>query len=438
MEDGSWFVINSVSVVSILHLPSTYVTLYENLNVCNQFWIFSSYFQSFSRKSVNLFVSQIISPTRGEIEPSTIAIAIAIDPPILRRIMIFPRAIECFLRHAAYGVLPRYVSLSESGGKAFKTPQSNTTTTKKKRARRSNTEAEATRTSPRFRAKSSSASTTTKLASIQEDIIPETQNQMPPLPPTQEVNIAAAIHPTYDDSDYSEDLLAPTQKETRAERQARLSRQIVDGESSDEEEIPGTEVQQSATLQSITDLELDLSPNPDPSVTGTDYVFGAYDEAKDSAAQEFSFHDRVVHYMRGRNVTEKNRAAVELCILCEAGTAVVNSGTTDDQGKATLIVSKYKEILSGFDSSFFSSDSIKTKMSKCLKYSQGEFNGATMWTNYAKFRKEARKIHASLPATFSTMKSGEQLCDVFQRYVINTLKSAPANVSTVSQYSFNA
>ena len=48
------------------------------------------------------------------------------------------------------------------------------------------------------------------------------------------------------------------------------------------------------------------------------------DSPTDNEVSKYSFYSRLTHYMEGHKISESNRAAVELCLLSEAGAFVRN------------------------------------------------------------------------------------------------------------------
>ncbi len=48
------------------------------------------------------------------------------------------------------------------------------------------------------------------------------------------------------------------------------------------------------------------------------------DSPTDNEVSKYSFYQRLTHYMEGHKISESSRAAVELCILSEAGAFVRN------------------------------------------------------------------------------------------------------------------
>jgi hypothetical protein len=48
------------------------------------------------------------------------------------------------------------------------------------------------------------------------------------------------------------------------------------------------------------------------------------DSPTDNEVSKYSFYSRLTHYMEGQKISESNRAAVELCLLSEAGAFVRN------------------------------------------------------------------------------------------------------------------
>jgi hypothetical protein len=49
-----------------------------------------------------------------------------------------------------------------------------------------------------------------------------------------------------------------------------------------------------------------------------------HDSPTDNEVSKYSFYSRLTHYMEGHKISEFNHAAVELCLLSEAGAFVRN------------------------------------------------------------------------------------------------------------------
>ena len=87
-----------------------------------------------------------------------------------------------------------------------------------------------------------------------------------------------------------------------------------------------------------------------------------------------------------------------------------------------MLVSKYLELLSMLDNDMFVTEALQQTMRKRMKGMQNdlvESAGEGLLKQYKKKRTEIRKIFAPLPTDFSTMKSGKQLYDIYEGYIID-------------------
>ena len=150
-------------------------------------------------------------------------------------------------------------------------------------------------------------------------------------------------------------------------------------------------------------------------------AFDPYDKCFDEAARDFPLDQRLKHFMKGRVITEQNRKPVELVLLAAAATFVIHEGKTDLEEQGTLLVNKYLELLGMLDDDMFVDESIQANMKLKMKGMQNELvasSGVALFKSYKKKRAEIRKIFSRLPTDFSTMKSGKQLYDIYEGFII--------------------
>jgi hypothetical protein len=69
------------------------------------------------------------------------------------------------------------------------------------------------------------------------------------------------------------------------------------------------------------------------------------DSPTDNEVSKYSFYARLTHYMEGQKICEANRAAVEICILSEAGAFVRNMDPMKKDRKEGAFFAKYLSII---------------------------------------------------------------------------------------------
>ena len=111
----------------------------------------------------------------------------------------------------------------------------------------------------------------------------------------------------------------------------------------------------------VPETELQMPPLPAPTLTdgaevdfSTDHVVGEYDPILDEAAGDFSFADRMRHFIGDDLlINDDSRAAVEKAILLEAGCIVASEHVTGAHDKYNSIVSRYIEAVKSLDDKLF-------------------------------------------------------------------------------------
>eukprot|EP00970_Alexandrium_tamarense_P019394 scaffold13993_cov428-Alexandrium_tamarense.AAC.1 len=121
----------------------------------------------------------------------------------------------------------------------------------------------------------------------------------------------------------------------------------------------------------------------------------------------------------------KIRAAVETCVLGEAGKSV-SEEENDSRVPVPkdLLAKKYGEIMSALNPRLFETAELREDM--CTKRLGGRpgktnkdttFGAKKMWESWLKMKTEMKKIFTRLPANYHKMKSGTQLYDVYDNLI---------------------
>ena len=183
----------------------------------------------------------------------------------------------------------------------------------------------------------------------------------------------------------------------------------------------------SPTLASTNNVEITSSFDPDDEMNDSarrDYTYGNVDLDTEGAVSDFSFIDRLIHFLRGEKISPENRASVELAILCQAGADTSDRGLTDSNGREDVTLQAYKSLLDEIDVVAFSSPSFKEEMSVRLKGAQKPLNGASLWLKYKAARLELRKLHSTFPDDFSKMPFGKNMWDLYDQHIISLFRHA--------------
>ena len=101
------------------------------------------------------------------------------------------------------------------------------------------------------------------------------------------------------------------------------------------------------TITYTANVEITSSFDPDDKMSDIlrhDCSFGNVDLDTEGAASDFSFIDRLIHFLHGEKITPENWASVELAILCQAGADTFDRGLTDSNGREDVILQAYKSL----------------------------------------------------------------------------------------------
>ena len=185
------------------------------------------------------------------------------------------------------------------------------------------------------------------------------------------------------------------------------------GEKEEEEEKGSNDNQQNN--QEIEDAVEFLGGNDDDSLGGVG------DGCNDYAANDYDLFDRVWHWMAPSTIiNEKNRRAIEACILIEAGQAVDECATTDEARLLENMRVNYTRLLREIPRERFESEAVYDAMLLQLKGGkEPSFSGKTLWRQQKEARKNVRTLASEMPgaANFHSLPSGQSLRDAFKKLI---------------------
>ncbi|KAL3770283.1 hypothetical protein ACHAWO_004410 [Cyclotella atomus] len=118
--------------------------------------------------------------------------------------------------------------------------------------------------------------------------------------------------------------------------------------------------------------------------------------------------------LQGQTISDRNRAAVEMAILCEAGMMV-----TEDERHARNLPVQYKAVIQSIPRQDVISSKLLEDMMERQKNGQkkGGFKTKTLWVKWGSAKTTIRKIFAGMPDKYHNMKSGTQIYNAHQKLV---------------------
>ncbi len=242
----------------------------------------------------------------------------------------------------------------------------------------------------------------------QNTVIPATE--LPPLPPP----VARACND--DDSLYEED-------------------DVDDGSSSSSDYTP--KATNTPTKSAEDNLETPLGVQMGPqteSPFATDFCFGQFDGEYDMAAEDFGFHERVMHHLGGRRIDQNNRLALEFCCILEAGTIVTDKHTMESREIDLHFEEEYVRIVDGFSPEDFQERSLQATMRHKLYRANKPLQGHRLKKKFREIRVEIRSEWIPmLPMNISSLASGNQLRDAYKKVIVKTYRES--NVSSLFLFS---
>jgi hypothetical protein len=160
------------------------------------------------------------------------------------------------------------------------------------------------------------------------------------------------------------------------------------------------------TSETTTEMNLGMSPDNVSSPNANDE--SPPPTPTDNEVSKFSFYDRLKHYMEGNKINESNRAAVELCILVEAGAAVRGLDPMKKEKKERIYYAKYMRIIDEIDDCMFSNSLLRDTMRQRYKNAKKDNTGTSLWRKYEAELRELRNFAKKIPGvgSLSELPSG--------------------------------
>ena len=140
----------------------------------------------------------------------------------------------------------------------------------------------------------------------------------------------------------------------------------------------------------------DVSPFDSPMFTRNGDDFSAASPT-DNEVSKYSFFERLKHYMEGNQITDANRASVELCILVEAGAAVRGMDPMKKVKKETVFFNKYMATLDEIEDSMFDPPNLREYMRLKYKNAKKENTGTSLWRKYEAELTQLRNFSKKIP-----------------------------------------
>ena len=107
------------------------------------------------------------------------------------------------------------------------------------------------------------------------------------------------------------------------------------------------------------------------------------DSPTDNKVSKYLFYSRLSHYMEGHKISESNRAAVELCLLSEAGAYVRNMDPMKKDKKESAFFAKYLSIVDEIeDDQFEDEESDRENMRRRYKSAKKDNSAQSLWWKY--------------------------------------------------------
>ena len=129
------------------------------------------------------------------------------------------------------------------------------------------------------------------------------------------------------------------------------------------------------------------------------------------AASRFKFPERLKHFLGDECINDRNREAVEMCILCEVGRIVTVDETVKGDKRADMLVAEYKGLVESLPCHLFVADSLKANM--VIRQKNGRINDGmkarTLMEKWGKAQTALKKVFSALPDGYHKMALHSQV-----------------------------
>ena len=97
-----------------------------------------------------------------------------------------------------------------------------------------------------------------------------------------------------------------------------------------------------------------------------------HDGEMDYAASDYPFKSRLLHFLRGERISVKNRPVVEIALLIEVGTYIVDQGQLHNNEKNPMVKERYLQLINDFEESDFETPLVCASMKKRFYRAQSD------------------------------------------------------------------
>ncbi len=151
-------------------------------------------------------------------------------------------------------------------------------------------------------------------------------------------------------------------------------------------------------------------------------LFSNHTGEGDYEVQEFPVQKRVIHFL-GERIDARNRMNVEICLLIEAGSSVLNERSTTTEIRNRMMQDRYVNLVCQFDADDFALATLRDEMTTKVYNGKKDITGDRLWRKVEDWSKEIRtKYTPMLPTDVSSIPSGHQLRDVYKKFALNCYK----------------
>jgi len=107
------------------------------------------------------------------------------------------------------------------------------------------------------------------------------------------------------------------------------------------------------------------------------------DSPTDNEVSKYSFYSRLTYYMEGHKISKSNRAAVELCLLFEAGAFMRNMDPMKKDIKERAFFTKYIAIVNEIEDDQFVDEALsRENMLQMYKGVKKDHTAQSLWRKY--------------------------------------------------------
>ena len=153
------------------------------------------------------------------------------------------------------------------------------------------------------------------------------------------------------------------------------------------------------------------------------------------AASDFTFPERMRHFLGHNLISEVNRVTVENCIIAEAGMKMEKSLASTLAIQQDKIVFFYHETIQSLGHDLFESRDLRLRMyERLFKGRQDGYGKKDMMKKWTDIKATMKKQFSKLPRNYHQMSTGVQLKDLYEKLIMDMYKRDYVSVSLISLY----